>query len=214
MIHKSIVFLIRLNVHVALAEHAYPLCRPIIAQSLPAMNPKKLLILKCLDKNALLIRELSLRRIKERYKGTLFGLTWIVGQPLFMLSVYTFVFTTIFKSRWAGMETGGELAYALNMFIGLIVFNLFNECMCSSAGIIRSNPNFVKKVIFPLEVMGISIVTGAIVQAIVSIGIWISCTSWVGVYTLDSDLSANSYISDDCCLFCFIMDYVRNRCVF
>ena len=70
------------------------------------------------------------------------------------------------------METGGELAYALNMFIGLIVFNLFNECMCSSAGIIRSNPNFVKKVIFPLEVMGISIVTGAIVQAIVSIGVF------------------------------------------
>ena len=136
------------------------------------MNLKNLLIFKCLEKNALLIRELSSRRIKEKYKGTLLGLTWIVGQPLFMLSVYTFVFTTVFKSRWAGMETGGELAYALNMFIGLIVFNLFNESMCSAAGIIRSNPNFVKKVIFPLEVLGISIVTGAVAQAIVSIGVF------------------------------------------
>ena len=101
-----------------------------------------------------------------------------------MLSVYTFVFF-VFKSRWAGMETGGELAYALNMFIGLIVFNLF-ESMCSAAGIIRSNPNF-QKVIFPLEVLEWYRYWCCRSNSLL-LASFCCCTTWLGVYTLDSHI--------------------------
>jgi len=88
-----------------------------------------------------------------RYRGSLLGVGWSFVTPLAMLAVYTFVFSQVFKSRWGGLEQAGTLGFAVNLFAGLIVFNLFSECVSRAPGLVLANPNYVKKVIFPLEVL-------------------------------------------------------------
>lgn len=94
------------------------------------------------------------RNIAVRYRGSVLGLVWSLAQPLMMLAVYTFVFGIVFKARW-GIESMDEnrWSFPLIMFCGLALFNLFSESV-NSAGIqVVSQPNLVKKVIFPLELL-------------------------------------------------------------
>lgn len=89
------------------------------------------------------------------------GLAWSFFNPVFMLIVYTFVFSEIFKARWG--EPGADdskTLFALVLFVGMIVLGLFSEIINRSSTLIISNANYVKKVIFPLEILPI-IVTGA-----------------------------------------------------
>ena len=108
------------------------------------------------------------RSVASRYKGSGLGFGWSLIQPVVMLAVYTFVFSTVFKSRWVGMEDAGSMGYALNLFAGLIVFNFFADCVGSSPGLVVNNKNFVTKVIFPLEVLGAVTLGSALFQAITS----------------------------------------------
>ena len=100
-----------------------------------------------------LIWRLSEREIKGRYRGSILGLSWSFVQPLTMLAVYTLVFSQVFKARWGTGDDLGQLAFAVNLFAGLIVFNLFAECMNRAPVLVLANPNYVKKVVFPLEVL-------------------------------------------------------------
>lgn len=100
-----------------------------------------------------LIWRLSEREIQGRYRGSALGLSWSFVQPLSMLAVYTLVFSQVFKARWGTGEDLGPLAFAVNLFAGLIVFNLFSECLNRAPGLVLANPNYVKKVVFPLEVL-------------------------------------------------------------
>lgn len=91
------------------------------------------------------------REVLGRYRGSFGGLLWSLLTPLMMLAIYTFVFGTVFKARWA---TGGasHLEFAIMVFTGLVVFGVFSECANRAPGLIVSQPNFVKKVVFPLEI--------------------------------------------------------------
>lgn len=100
-----------------------------------------------------LLWRLSQREIQGRYRGSFLGLGWSFVQPLAMLAVYTLVFSQVFKARWGTSEHAGPLAFAVNLFAGLIVFNLFSECVNRAPGLVLANPNYVKKVIFPLDIL-------------------------------------------------------------
>lgn len=100
-----------------------------------------------------LLWRLSQREIQGRYRGSVLGLGWSFVQPLAMLAVYTLVFSQVFKARWGSGENTGPLAFAVNLFAGLIVFNLFVECVNHAPGLILANPNYVKKVVFPLDIL-------------------------------------------------------------
>lgn len=104
-------------------------------------------------------RQLTLRLIRRdvagRYKGSLLGWGWSLIQPLLLLGVYTFVFSTVFRSRWNDLEQLGSLGFAINLFTGLIVFNLFAECANRGPALVLQNPNYVTKVVFPLEVLAL-----------------------------------------------------------
>jgi lipopolysaccharide transport system permease protein len=101
-----------------------------------------------------LFRQLLLRNIGARYRGSVLGLVWSFVHPLLMLAVYTFVFGVVFKARW-GIETfdDNRAAYPLIMFCGMAVFNLFSESVNNSGMLIVNHAGFVKKVIFPLELL-------------------------------------------------------------
>ncbi len=115
------------------------------------LNP--LLFPRCMAENWSLLRQLVGRTISARYKGSMLGLLWSFIQPLMMLCVYTFVFSVVFKARW-GVETGGGRgAFAIIMLCGMAIFSSFSESVNTCCLCVTGNPNYVKKVIFPLEVL-------------------------------------------------------------
>lgn len=123
-------------------------------------------------RNRDLLKVLTQREVIGRYKGSSLGLMWSFFHPLFMLAVYTFVFSIIFQARWGqGSDNKGE--FALVLFSGLIVFNFFAECVNRSPGLILSHPNYVKKVVFPLEILPWVIVGSALFHGLISAGVWL-----------------------------------------
>jgi len=110
-------------------------------------------MLKSFGKNRNLILQLASREIKSRYKGSFLGLSWSFINPLLMLTIYTFVFTVAFKARW-GVETENNKAeFALVLFTGLILHTLLAEILTNAPTLILNNTNYVKKVVFPLEIL-------------------------------------------------------------
>src|SRR6266550_3509925 len=103
-------------------------------------------------RNRHLVMQLTKRDVLGRYRGSVLGLAWSFFNPLVMLVVYTFVFSVVFKARWG---VGGEdkVNFAIILFVGLIVYGLFAECINRAPSLILSNANYVKKVVFPLEVL-------------------------------------------------------------
>ncbi len=103
-------------------------------------------------RNRRLILQMSQREVVGRYRGSVMGLAWSFFNPVLLLSVYTFVFSTVFKSRWG---TGGEskTVFAIMLFVGMIMHGLFAECVNRAPALILGNVNYVKKVVFPLEVL-------------------------------------------------------------
>lgn len=123
-------------------------------------------------RNRSLIHASAKREVLGRYRGSALGLLWSFFNPLFMLTVYTFVFSEVFKARWsAGSESKTE--FALVLFAGLIVFNLFAECISRAPGLILSNPNYVKKVVFPLEILPFVGLLSAAYHMLISLIVWI-----------------------------------------
>jgi len=121
-------------------------------------------------KNRFLILELSKRGFTQRYQGSFGGVAWSFVQPLFLLGVYTLVFSVILKTRWG--LSGDTKEFALILFAGLIILNTFSECLNKAPLLITDNPNFVKKVVFPLEILPWVMVITVILQTLVSIAIW------------------------------------------
>src|SRR5690349_3469506 len=103
--------------------------------------------------NRQLILQMTRREIAARYQGSIIGLAWSFINPLLMLIVYTFVFSVVFKARWGSNGNESRADFAIILFAGLIVFSLFAEMVNQSPAQIVSNPNYVKKVVFPLEIL-------------------------------------------------------------
>jgi len=114
-----------------------------------------------------LIKRLIERDIHSRYKSSFLGIFWVVMTPLLMLSVYTFVFSSILKARWPS-SSDNEFEFAIVLFCGLTIFNLFSEMLNRAPTLIVDNVNYVKKVIFPVEILPIVALGSALFQAFIS----------------------------------------------
>jgi lipopolysaccharide transport system permease protein len=133
-------------------------------------------------KNKDLIRQFIKREVAARYKGSYLGIFWSFLNPLFMLAVYTFVFSIVFEAKWE-TGTGGRMQFALLLFCGLTTFNIFAECLNRAPGLIVGNVNYVKKVIFPLEILPVVMLGSALVQAGISLGLLL-VTSLLSTWTI------------------------------
>ncbi len=103
--------------------------------------------------NRQLISRLSKREVVGRYRGSIIGLLWSFLNPIFMLVVYTFVFSVVFKARWGVGEDETKIQFAVVLFAGLIVHGLFAEVLNRAPNLILSNVSYVKKILFPLEIL-------------------------------------------------------------
>lgn len=134
------------------------------------ISPKHMMVsLWC---NRSLVKALVHREVVGRYRGSFMGILWSFFNPVFMLAVYTFVFSVIFKARWnTGSDSKTE--FALLLFSGLIVFNLFAECVNRAPTLIISNVNYVKKVVFPLEILPWVTFGSALFHGLISLTVWL-----------------------------------------
>lgn len=124
-----------------------------------------------------LIANLARREVAARNKGTYLGFLWALLMPLLMLAVYTFVFAIVWQSKWgvdAASHAESRWHFALNMFCGLIVFDVFSQTVSASPAIIVQNPNYVKKVVFPVETLPIATMLSSLVFAAVSVGVLVA----------------------------------------
>lgn len=96
-------------------------------------------------------------------------MAWSFINPLALLLVYTFVFGVVFKQRWPGLATGSLTQFGLVLFAGLIAYGIFSECVGRAPNLIVATPNYVKRVVFPLELLPVSVVGSALFHAAVSL---------------------------------------------
>lgn len=138
-----------------------------------ATQPTSLMALvRSLWQHRQLIAQMTRREVVGRYKGSVLGLAWSFFNPVFMLVVYTFVFSEIFKMRWGGLEGDeSKTQFAVILFVGMIVLGLFSEVINRAPGLILSNANYVKKVIFPIEILPVVAMGAALFHSIVSFSV-------------------------------------------
>ncbi|WP_447793399.1 ABC transporter permease [Pseudomonas farris] len=130
-------------------------------------------LMKSVWHNRGLIMQLTRREVIGRYRGSALGLAWSFLNPLFTLVVYTFVFSVVFKARWGSaggdVKVESQTMFAIMLFIGLIIHGVFAEVINKAPMLIVSNVNYAKKVIFPLEILPIIAMGGAVFHALISI---------------------------------------------
>ena len=144
--------------------HASTIINPHAAQ------PTSLVALaRSLWHNRQLIVQMTMREVVSRYKGSIMGLAWSFFNPVFMLVVYTFVFSVIFKSRWGGDDV--RMLFAVVLFVGMIVLGLFSEVLNRAPSLILSNVNYVKKVVFPIEILPVIAMGAALFHSLISLSV-------------------------------------------
>ena len=116
-----------------------------------------------------LVMQLAWREVLGRYRGSVLGLAWSFFYPVVMLAVYTFVFSVVFKAKWGVESTGGHASFAVVLFAGMLVHGLLAEVLVRVPGTVRQNTNFVKRVIFPLEILPITNVVSAVFHMLISV---------------------------------------------
>jgi lipopolysaccharide transport system permease protein len=141
-----------------------------LSSARPALSP--LAIASSAWRHRELIAQLTRRDIEARYKGSWLGVLWSLILPVGMLAVYTLVLSGFMKFRWPGAN--GTLEFSLVLFVGLIVFGFFAEVLGRAPGIVVGNPNYVKKVVFPLEVLPWIAVLSALFTALIGWLVWIA----------------------------------------
>ncbi len=99
------------------------------------------------------------------------GMAWSLLNPVFMLTVYTFVFSVVFKARWGTEGDESRTQFAVVLFVGMIVHGLLAEVLNRAPGLILSNVNYVKKVVFPLEILPVISMGAALFHSVISLGV-------------------------------------------
>ena len=137
------------------------------AHQIPSPTPAAMF--RSLWRNRQLIWQMTRREVAGRYRGSIIGLAWSFVTPLLMLIVYTFVFSVVFKARWGAGANESRADFAIILFAGLIVFGFFSEVINHAPRQIVSNPNYVKKVVFPLEILSWVALGTVLFQSLVSL---------------------------------------------
>jgi len=121
------------------------------------------------------------RDFAERYRGSYLGVLWSLLLPLLSLLVFTFFFGVIFQMRWAGRSEGSLTELALALFVGLALYNFLAECLTRAPGLVLAHPNYVKNVIFPLDMLPVVMVASALLTLILTLLVILLLQAMIGV---------------------------------
>jgi lipopolysaccharide transport system permease protein len=115
------------------------------------LSPKSMLT--SVYTNRQLILRMARRELEGRFKGSRLGILWVILQPLLMLAVYTFAFGVVLQARWGQDSSGSPWEYALFLFTGLLVFNVFAEVVGRAPALMLENTSYIKNMVFPTEIL-------------------------------------------------------------
>jgi len=118
-----------------------------------------------------LIAQLTRREIRSRYRGSYLGVLWALLTPLATLLVYTFVFAVLFKARWGDRQSQGVVDFALTAFTGMTAFQVLSENLNRAPGLVVGRVNYVKRVVFPLEVLPISVLGASVFHSLIGLAL-------------------------------------------
>ena len=113
--------------------------------------------------------QFTVRAVEMRHRGSYLGFLWAVLNPLLMAALYISVFGFIFESRFHVLPDETAVDYALGVFLGLILFHLMAETLAAAPIIIIGQPNLVKKVVFPLEMLPLAQLSAYWFHAMISL---------------------------------------------
>jgi lipopolysaccharide transport system permease protein len=112
-----------------------------------------------------LIYRMVEREFTQRFRGSVLGAVWAILTPLLTALVYTFVFGTVFKARWGGSPADSQNSFTVILLTGVVVHSMFAEALGRAPVVVLSNAGYVKKVVFPLEILPVVAVCTALVNA-------------------------------------------------
>lgn len=110
-----------------------------------------------LFKNWNLLKRVTTQELATRYRESFLGPFWALLVPLAQLAVFTFIFGSVLKSRWPGVNHA-TLDFPLNLFCGIIIYTMLAETLTRSATIMVDNVTYIKRVVFPVEILPVSAV--------------------------------------------------------
>jgi lipopolysaccharide transport system permease protein len=125
-------------------------------------------------RNRRLLTQMIRREVVGRYRGSVFGLAWSFFNPIVLLAIYTFVFSEVFKMRWGVNGDESKAQFAVVLFAGIVIYSLFAEVLVRAPTMIVSNVNYVKRVVFPLEILPVIAVGTALFHSFVSLGVLVA----------------------------------------
>lgn len=117
-----------------------------------------------LVKHRALLWQFTVRNFELRHRGSRLGIVWSLLNPLLMLGLYVFIFGYVFGGKNAAQD---PRLYALSIFVGLTVFHLVAEVLGVAPVSISGNPGFVKKVVFPLELLPVATVGATFIHVMI-----------------------------------------------
>lgn len=132
--------------------------------------------LPSLIRHRYLLGQLIKRDVLLRYRGAMFGVVWIFLSPLLMLAIFAFIFGHIFQARWPQQPEG--MPFWLLLYAGLIVFNIFAETVGRAPTAVRGYPAYVKKIIFPVEILPLVPLGSALIHAAFNLVILVAALAW------------------------------------
>lgn len=135
-----------------------------------------------------LILKMTKREVVGRYRGSFIGLGWSLFNPVIMLAVYTFVFSVVFRARWGIGDDEGNTEFALILFVGLIAHTLLAEVLNRAPGLILGNVNYVKKVVFPLEILPVINMGAALFHGMISLIVLLGAFAMINGFVYWSSL--------------------------
>ena len=118
--------------------------------------------------------QLAKRELLARYREARLGILWSILTPLALLGIYTFVFSVVFQGRWGNDPNESRGEFALTVFCGMLLYNLFAEVVNRAPVMIVANPNYVKRVVFPLEVFVVSGLISGLINMLIGYGVWLA----------------------------------------
>ncbi|SFV01829.1 lipopolysaccharide transport system permease protein [Polaromonas sp. YR568] len=141
-----------------------------------ALNPLR--IISDIWRHRYLLGQLIKRDVLLRYRGAMFGVLWVFLSPLLMLGIFAFIFGQVFQTRWPQQD--GGLPFWLLLYSGLIIFNIFAETVSRAPTSVRGQPSFVKKIIFPVDILPIVPLGAALVHGAFNFLILVAALGWAG----------------------------------
>ncbi len=127
---------------------------------------------RSLWRNRKLIRSMVRRDILARYRGSFGGAMWTFLNPLLLMATYAFVFGVVLKTRFGADTTG--IGYLLYFFAGMLPWLAFSEAVGRAPYVILEHRNFVKKLVFPLEILPANLVISGVVTELFGLLIFLA----------------------------------------